>query len=151
MTQRECVISGRHICSFILFFTAICGGTIAQGQEQRIVLQNIRLQEGERIQGIELSVKAGSFVGFDPLPMGWYLIVDNDPSQQTSIKGDARVGAAALELDDLLRLQIRVRKVEFANWRFSISGTLIVTKTFQDERRIPLRAENFELLASRPK
>jgi hypothetical protein len=115
MQQRERVIRGRYIYGFILFVIAVCGGKTAQGQQQRIVLQNIHLEEGERVESIELSVKAGSFVGFAPLPMGWYLIIDNDPSQQTSIEGDARVGTAALGLDDLLKLEIRVRKVEFAD------------------------------------
>ena len=150
MQQRERVISGRYTYGLILFLIAACGAKIAQGQEQRVVLQSIHLQEGERIESIELSVKAGSFVGFDPLPMGWYLIIDNNPSQQSSIKGDARIGTAALELDNLLKLEIRVQKIEFANRRFSISGTLIVTKTFEDERRIPLRAENFKLLDNLP-
>ncbi len=115
-----------------------------------MVLQNIHLQEGERVDGIELSIKAGSFVGFDPLPMGWYLIIDNDPSQQTSIKGDARVGTAALGLDDLLKLRILARKVEFGNFKFSISGTMIVTKTFEGERRIALDSANFKII-ERPK
>ena len=146
MKQRTCLISRRVIYGLILFLITFHVGGVAQGQEQRMVLQNIHLQEGERVESIELSIKAGSFIGFDPLPMGWYLIIDNDPSQQTSIKGDARVGTAALELDDLLKLRILARKVEFGDLKFSISGTLIVTKTFEDERRILLRSENFKIL-----
>ena len=141
------LITRRFRYSLVLFLIALFGGTAAQGQEQRMILQNIHLQEGERVEGIELSIKGGSFVGFDPLPMGWYLIVDNDPSQQTSIKGDARVGTAALELGDLLKLRILARKVEFGNLKFTISGTLvIVTKTFEHERRIALQSENFKII-----
>lgn len=139
-------ISRRFIYSLVLLSTTLFAGKVAQGQDQRMVLQNIHLQDGERIDGIELSIKGGSFVGFDPLPMGWYLIIDNDPSQKTSIKGDARVGTAALELDDLLKLRILSRKVEFGDLKFSISGTLIVTKKFETERRIALHPENFKII-----
>ncbi len=126
MKYRTSLISKRLIYSLFLFSITFFAGMVAQGQEQRIVLQNIHLQEGERVYGIELSIYEGSFVGFDPLPMGWYLIIDNDPSQQTSISGDARVGAAALQLDDLLKLKIVTRKMEFGDLKFSISGSLIV-------------------------
>jgi len=146
MKQRLCVIPRLWMYVFIFLSMTITQGAFAQGQEQRIALQNINLQNGERVETIELSIKEGSFVGFDPLPMGWYLIIDNDPSQQTSIKGDARVGAAALELSELLKLRIRARKVAFENTKFSISGTLVVTKTFTDKRRITLGAENFKFL-----
>jgi hypothetical protein len=112
---------------------------------------SLSIEESERVEGIELIIKAGSFIGFDPLPLGWYLIIDNDPSQQTSIKGDARVGTAALEIDSLLRLRIRIRKIEFADRTFSISGTLIATRNFESERRIVLGRENFRLVNTRPK
>ena len=148
MRHRTSLTTRRFIYSIVPFLITLIAGKVAQGQEQSMVLQNIHLQDGERVEGIELSIKAGSFVGFDPLPMGWYLIIDNDPSQQTSIKGDARVGTAALELDDLLKLRIAARKVEFGNLRFSISGTLIVTKTFEEERRIALHSGNFKIIES---
>jgi hypothetical protein len=148
MRHRTSLISKRFIYNVVLLLITLSVGSAAQGQEERIVLQNIHLQVGERVEGIELSIKTGSFVGFEPLPMGWYLIIDNDPSQQTSIKGDARVGTAALELTDLLKLRILARKVEFGNLKFSISGTLIVTKTFENERRIALHSENFNISES---
>jgi len=149
MKLLRSVIFGWFSCSAPLFLAALlCAAAMAEGREQPIVLQNIHLQEGERVVGIELSIKEGSFVGFDPLPEGWSLTIDNDPSQQTSIKGNARVGAAALELADLSKLQISARKVEYGNLKFSISGTLIATKTFEDERRIALRPENFKIFAS---
>ena len=133
-------------------FWIFAGGTkVAQGQEQTFSLQHISLEKGERIESIEISAKGGSFVGLDPLPLGWYLIIDNDPSQQTSIKGDARVGTAALELSQLLRLNIRVRKIEFGNGKFSISGTLVVTKDFESERTIQLGTGNFRLASARTK
>lgn len=149
MQQWLCLKSRHRIYAVILLSIVIGRTGVAQGQEhkeRRIALQNIALQKGERVDGIELSIKEGSFVGFDPLPMGWYLIIDNDPSQQTSIKGDARVGAAMLDLNDLLKLRIRASEVTFENSRFSISGTLIVTKTSEEERRISLTAENFKFL-----
>jgi hypothetical protein len=148
MRNPASLIARRFIYSHVLFWIVLFVGTVAQGQDQRMVLQNIHLQKGERVVGLELSTKEGSFIGFDPLPMGWYLIIDNDPSQQTSIKGNARVGAAALELADLLKLRILARKVEFGNLKFSISGILVVTKTFEKERRIALDSENFKIIES---
>ena len=148
MKYRTSLISKRLTYSLFLFSIIFFAGMAAQGQKQKMVLQNIHLQEGERVYGIELSIHEGSFVGFDPLPMGWYLIIDNDPSQQTSIKGDARVGAAALELDNLLKLKIVARKVEFGNLKFSISGALIVMNKSQSQRRITLHPENFRIIES---
>ena len=146
MKYRTSLISKRLIYSLFLFSITFFAGMAAQGQDQRVVLQKIHLREGERVYGIELSINAGSFVGFDPLPMGWYLIIDNDPSQQTSISGDARVGAAALQLDELLKLKIVARKVEYGDLKFSISGTLNVMNKSQSQRQITLHPENFKII-----
>jgi hypothetical protein len=147
MNWRHPVSIFRVVC--ILSF--LCQAEIALAQVQQFALQNVRMQPDERVESIELFVKAGSFIGFDPLPMGWYLIIDNDPSQQTSIKGDARVGTGALTPNGLMELRIRIRKVEFGDQIFSISGTLIVIKDFESERKIPLTADNFKVISSSAK
>jgi hypothetical protein len=118
---------------------------LAQAVDQKhFSLRDVHLQPDERVVGIELSVKAGSFVSIDRLPIGWLVTIDNDPSWHTTVKGNARVGAAALEMQPLQKLDFCVRKYEFGDLHFSISGDLIVTKDFEHERRIPLRSENFQ-------
>ena len=133
-----------HIIPIALTLVRLLFVSTAHAQEQTFVLRQIHFEKGGRVVGLEVLIDAGSFVAIEPLPMGWFLTIDNDPSQQTSLKGDAGVGTAALEPRDLRNLRIRTRAVVFGGQRFSVSGTLVVTEDFQHERRIPLSLANFK-------
>lgn len=117
---------------------------VAQGEDHRFSLSGIHLQEGERVVGIDVSLRAGSFVTIYGMPTGWLLTVDNDASWQTSLKGDAKVGAAALDTVSLQKMAILVHRCEFGDLKFHLSGILLVTKNFQDVRKVPLGVENFK-------
>lgn len=115
----------------------------AQADEHRFSLSGIHLQEGERVVGINVSLKAGSFVTVSGLPPGWVFTIDNDASWQTSLKGDAQVGSATLDPSSIEKWSMLVRRFEFGDLKFRLSGVLLVTKNFEDVRKVTLGAENF--------
>jgi len=106
-------------------------------------IQNVQLRSGERIVGLELHIVAGAFDSFDSLPVGWYITIDNDASWQTSVEANARVGAAALDMGSLRKIRVGILENEFNDLKFQVSGTVIVTTDFVNERRIELTANNF--------
>lgn len=55
----------------------------------------------ERIAAIELVLKHAAITGIHPIPVGWRLRVDNDPSWNTKAIGRAVVGAAFLDASGL--------------------------------------------------
>jgi hypothetical protein len=103
----------------------------------------VQLRSGERIVGLELHIVAGAFDSFDSLPVGWYITIDNDASWQTSVEANARVGAAALDMGSLRKIRVGILENEFNDLKFQVSGTVIVTTDFVNERRIELTANNF--------
>lgn len=94
---------------------------------------------------MEFHVSAGAFEDVGALPVGWHLTIDNDASWQTSLEATVDVGAAALNASSLNQMRFGVLKNEFGDLKFRVSGTVIVTTDFVDERRIELTALNFAL------
>ena len=50
-----------------------------------------------RVISIKLSARHGAIEFLRPIPVGWTIVIDNDPSWNTTLTGQAVVGAAALE------------------------------------------------------
>jgi hypothetical protein len=129
----------------ILLFLICCNLPLAaQAEDHQFSISGIHLQEGERVVGIDVSLQAGSFVTISGIPSGWLVIVDNDASWQTSLKGDAKIGSAALDATNMQKMNILVRRFEFGDLKFNLSGALLVTKNFEVVRKIPLGRENFK-------
>jgi hypothetical protein len=116
----------------------------ASSQAQTFSIQHLHLQPGERITNIELMATAGAFESITPMPVGWSFTIDNDPSWRTSVEASIHVGAAALSETDLECLQIRMKKGEFGDLKFSLTGKIVVTKDFTHTRRIVLTPSNFK-------
>lgn len=133
----------RKFAWITLFVIGMCQLLVAQDESYHLVLQGIHLQAGERIEGVDISIKAGAFAGVSGLPAGWTITVDNDPSWQTNLKGDAKVGAATVDASSIQKLNIVIHKFEFGDLKFQVSGTLLVTMDFESLRKIPLSRENF--------
>lgn len=111
-------------------------------QFETVSIQNVQLRSGERIVGLELHLVAGAIDSVNSLPVGWYFSVNNDPSWQTSVVANARVGTAALDVNSLREISFRTRKNEFGDLKFQISGAVIVTTDFVKERRLELSGGN---------
>ncbi len=133
------------IKKFTLFTILAVGfsqSIVAREEVRQFSLQAIHLKERERIVGIDISLQGGAFVGVSGLPAGWLVTIDNDPSWQTTLKGDVKVGAAALDTGSIQKLVLTTRKFEFDDLKFRISGVLLVTRNFKYIRKIQLGIEN---------
>lgn len=109
-----------------------------------VCIPHVATSTGERIVGFEIELTSGMVQSISNLPMGWYVELDNDASWNTTIKGNASVGAAALDPDELRKLRITVQKDTTYN-PFAVSGTVAATTDFKKTRNIPLAAADFEL------
>ncbi len=116
----------------------------AQADDHLFRLEGVRLLDGERVVSIDVSVVAGDFAAVSGLPPGWQVNIDNDASWHTSLKGDAQLGAAALDAGSVQKMRMLVHKFEFGDLKFHLAGTLVVTKNFVDLRKVPLEARNFK-------
>ncbi len=81
------------------------------------------------------------------LPGGWYVVVDNDASWRITVKGNVTVGAAALEADDLRKLQVTIKK-DTSYQKFTLSGSVATTKDSQKTRNIQLTLADFAVSGS---
>ena len=97
----------RAICriAIVLSFACLMTAQDVQASElYQLSLSCIKLDNTERISSFEITIKAGRIMSLPQLPMGWDLIIKNDPSWMTSVRGDALVGAAFLGNSDQLIL-----------------------------------------------
>jgi len=78
----------------------LLGKTSLASELYGLSLAGIKLEKNERIAGFEISVSSGRVASLPSLPMGWNLIVDNDPSWATKFQGNALVGSAFLNSSD---------------------------------------------------
>ena len=111
-------------------------------------MSHLPAEAGERVVAFEINVMAGGIYRLDRLPMGWNIVVNNDPSWRTAVKGSIEVGAAALSADYFHAFMV-VRKFEYANLAFELGGRVLVTKDFQHERWIRLSNDDVVTTPSR--
>jgi hypothetical protein len=57
------------------------------------------------------------------------------------------VGAAAMDTAQLQKIRLSISKNEFAV-RFTITGAVMVTRSFEKERKIPMQMKNFVITPS---
>jgi hypothetical protein len=126
---------------FLLVFSSIASQSRAQ-QTRTFTLQHLALQQGERIIGFHVDLKAGSFESIAPLFPGWTLAVDNDPSWVTNADAGIKVGAAAIDPAQLSKVRFHLKVLEYGDLKFSVTGTVTVTRDFQRERQIKLSSTN---------
>ena len=132
----------------LLFVLLVCclPARYAGSEENQVLMLSIprlSLEPGERVSRFEMRLKAAAIHGITPIPVGWTISIDNDASWNTSIAGSIQVGAAALDAA-FFRNFLTVRKNEFGDVTFSVSGEISVTRDFVNERSISLVNEDFE-------
>jgi hypothetical protein len=119
----------------------ILGGNAPASEYYNLSLSSIKLGESERIAGFEIKIRSGRIESLPSLPMGWNMIIDNDPSWNTSIQGIAIVGAAFLDADDkdlLQKLMIVERLTEgmvAEEIPFDVKATVHVVNTKTGKER----------------
>jgi hypothetical protein len=97
----------------------------------QLSMGGIPLKNNERISGFEITISAGRVMSLPLLPMGWNVVIDNDPSWTTSIRGNAPVGAAFLNNRDQNLLENMLTIERLADDLISKEVPFDVTATFQ--------------------
>lgn len=125
---------------------------IAGSRERyRVCVKRLALRENERIGGFEIDLVGARIVSLEEVPLGWYVVLDNDPAWTPTIKGTISVGAAALYADGLkisavVEMEPQDAAVPGARG-FEVRGEVATTIDFEkDERRIKLTTKDFEIV-----
>ena len=111
-----------------------------------VSIPNLRASSGELVVAFEVDVTAGAIQSVSNLPVGWYFVLDNDASWHTKIKANSTVGAASLTPENLKKIQFVVKKNEFGDLKFELSGAVAVTKDYEKETQLPLKMSDFSLV-----
>ncbi len=137
----------RAVLLLSLAVSAVAQNTSHKGETVSVSVSHLVSSAGERVVSFEIEVTAGTVQAASNLPIGWYVVVDNDASWRTKVKGNTTVGAAALSADDFQKIRLTVKKDE-AYLKFALSGMVSVTKDFQKERRVALKMDDFAMNGS---
>jgi hypothetical protein len=102
----------------------------------------LSLQPGERVVGFEFHLRAARVAGLEDAPIGWSVLIDNDPSWNTSLRATVDVGSAALDGSFFHRF-LRIQKADPPLVPFEITGSIHVTRDFSETREIKLEPKDF--------
>ena len=103
----------------------------------------------ERVVSFEFKVAAGAIRSVSNVPVGWKIVIDNDPSWQTTVRASVVVGSAALQPEDLRSVRLTVEKNEFGDLKFAVSGVVSLTGNFESERGVQLAMQDFAIKSTR--
>jgi len=117
----------QRVSAVVLVMALVCASSAASAREYVLSLKGVDVRPGERIVGLEVHGKHLTLASVVHVPNGWSFKVDTDPAGNMDLSGAIIVGAAALYPAD----------VEPA----ALTGTITVTKTFDDSREIPLKTD----------
>jgi hypothetical protein len=100
---------------------------------------------GAAIVAFEVDIAAGAVQSISNIPIGWYITIDNNASWQTRIKANSQLGSASLTPQALSKCEIVVRKNEFGDLKFQVTGTVSSTKDYREERQVHLSMGDFSV------
>lgn len=110
-------------------------------ENYKLSLAGIKLEKNEHITGFEITIKSGKIQSILNVPIGWDLVIDNDPSWLTSIKGSAVVGAAFLGsqdenlLSNLLTIERLTEGLIAKDIPFEVKATIHIVNTETEQQR----------------
>lgn len=134
------------VLSFVFFLTAL--GAVSQARLARkehklaVSVPGLHLSSNERIVAFDIHVVSGRVAALPDIPIGWNVSVNNDPSWNTKVAGSLKVGAAAVD-PIFFRNFLVVEENQSATIPFQLSGDVVVTKDFAEERQIALSSKDF--------
>jgi hypothetical protein len=134
------------LLAFSLFLLSTSMRAAPRKEDLGVSVSNLSISTGEVIVSFEIDVTAGAIKSISNVPVGWYIIVDNDPSWQTKIKGNVRVGSASLSVEDFRKLQFVVEKNEFGDLSFGLSGLAFVTSDYNKQKQVPIMTADFAIV-----
>lgn len=143
------------VCIIMLacFVSCTLAGKEALASElYKISLAGVKLEKNERITGFEIIIQAGRIMALPSLPMGWNVVIDNDPSWTTSMRGNGLVGASFLGsgdgnlLKNLLTVERLSDKLISKEVSFDVKATIhIVNLENEQERTASLAKDKLNL------
>jgi len=112
--------------------------------EYTVSIRPLMLTQKERIVGYKLKVMSGKISSLLKVPIGWNIVVDNDPSWNTNISGSVIVGAAALKADYFNKF-VQVENFMQKDIEFDLSLEIITTTDFEKQKKITLTKKDLVL------
>ena len=143
MNRKVALIAGLFAASL----AAVAQNAAKANENVALSIPHVTTAASERIVGFEIELTAGMVQSISNIPLGWDVQVDNDPSWRTTIKGNIKVGAAALDANEFCKLRIAIQK-DTTYSKFSASGKVVATADFEKTRNIPLVGSDFKVAAS---
>jgi len=125
----------------VLFMCLVASNSLA-AEFYEISLAKLPFTKSERISGIDIKLKSGRIYSMSQFPMGWNVVVNNDPSWMTSFKGSLLVGAAALDqkdvkmLDHLVVIEKLSDKIITNDIPFSVELDIYLIDFIKNEERV---------------
>jgi hypothetical protein len=124
-----------------LLATVSCG---EKPDVYNITIPSLKATADESIIFVEVVVNAGTIQSVSNIPIGWQVRIDNDANWISKIRANAMVGAATLSPDELKRIVFNVRRNETDTFKFNVTGTASLSKTF-DKRKLDMTMGDFTL------
>lgn len=130
----------------VLFICLVASNSFA-AEFYEISLAKLPFMKSEKISGIDIKLKSARIYSMSQFPMGWNVVVNNDPSWMTSFKGSLLVGAAALDqqdmkmLDHLVVIEKLSDKIITNDIPFSVELDIYLIDFIKNEERV-IHADN---------
>ncbi|MDR6643549.1 hypothetical protein J2X57_002770 [Luteibacter sp. 1214] len=131
----------QRVSAVVLVMALVCASPAASAREYVLSLKGVDVRPGERIVGLEMHGKHLTLASVVHVPNGWSFKVDTDPAGNMDLSGAVIVGAAALSPADVEQAWLFRDAAGAVNEPAALTGTITVTKTFDDSREIPLKTD----------
>ena len=117
----------------LFLFAAVCPGLADDDQVVWLSVPPGDFKRNERIVGFELKVTAGAIRSVPNVPAGWYISISNDAIGVGEMRGNAQVGAAALD-QSYFNSFVSIERRELGDLKFRIELEVALTADFVNER-----------------
>jgi hypothetical protein len=138
----------RIVAAAMLFATLAGRGGIASADELKtysVSVHSPAIASDDKVVAFDIAVESGAIDSISSIPVGWYVVIDNDASWHASGRANVTVGAAAMRGGDLQRVVVKLIKNEFDGQKFKLSGRLGLTKDFTSQTAVVLSETDFAL------
>lgn len=126
--RKACAATIILTCA-VYFSTAFCQETSTYA----FSIENVKIPNNEKVVSMEIKISSGSISSIQNVPPGWYFEINNDPSWQSTVKGNTLIGAASLSTNDLKKITFSAEKKEFNDKKFDIFIDVNTTADFNTE------------------
>ncbi len=104
----------------------------------------------ESVVGIKVTVAGGAIASLRDVPVGWSIVIDNDPSWNTTLTATVIVASAALSPEYLSKSFLAISKAPPGTARESeqpdVHVEVAVSADFEHERRLSFRPKDLLLI-----